>query len=147
MVKRRKKSQWCHIFNNGGSISYSWRSIVRGVQALKEGLIWRVGDGTQIDIWSDPWIPDGITRRPITPRGHTLLRRVSELIDPVSGDWDRALIRSVFWEEDVARILCIPIKQGMEDLLAWHYVKKGVFSVKSAYHVLDDGRTRDRIRQ
>ena len=128
-------------------ISYSWRSIVRGVQALKEGLIWRVGDGTQIDIWSDPWIPDGITRRPITPRGHTLLRRVSELIDPVSGDWDRALIRSVFWEEDVARILCIPIKQGMEDLLAWHYDKKGVFSVKSAYHVLDDGRTRDRIRQ
>ena len=79
--------------------------------------------------------------------GHTLLRRVSELIDPVSGDWDRALIRSVFWEEDVARILCIPIKQGMEDLLAWHYDKKGVFSVKSAYHVLDDGRTRDRIRQ
>jgi len=45
-----------------------------------------VGDGTQIDIWSDPWLPDGITRRPVTPRGHTLLRRVSELIDLVSGD-------------------------------------------------------------
>ena len=128
-------------------ISYSWRSIVRGVQALKKGLIWRVGDGTQIDIWSDPWLPDGITRRPVTPRGHTLLRRVSKLIDPVSGDWDRALIQSVFLEEDVARILCIPVKQGMEDLLAWHYDKKGVFSVKSAYHVLDDGKTRDKIRQ
>jgi hypothetical protein len=35
-------------------ISYSWRSIVRGVQALKDGLIWRVGDGTQINIWLDP---------------------------------------------------------------------------------------------
>ncbi|XP_039796349.1 uncharacterized protein LOC120661524 [Panicum virgatum] len=35
----------------------------------------------------------------------------------------------------------------MEDLLAWHYDKKGIFSVKSAYHVLDDGRTRDRCRQ
>ena len=41
-------------------------SIVRRVPALKKGLIWRVGDGTQIDIWSDPWIPDGLTRRPIT---------------------------------------------------------------------------------
>ena len=128
-------------------ISYSWRSIVRGVQALKEGLIWRVGDGTQIDIWSDPWIPDGLTRRPITPRGQTLLRRVSELIDPESGDWDRQLIKSIFWEEDVIRILRIPVKQDIEDLLAWHYDKNGIFSVKSAYHVLDDGRTRDRCRQ
>jgi hypothetical protein len=32
----------------------------------------------------------------------------------------------------VVRILCIPVKQGMEDLLAWHYGKNGVFSVKLA---------------
>jgi hypothetical protein len=43
-------------------ISYSWRSIVRGIEALKQGLVWRVGDGTLIDIWADPWIPDGMTR-------------------------------------------------------------------------------------
>jgi hypothetical protein len=35
-------------------ILYSWRSIVRGVQTLKDGLIWRVGDGTQINIWTNP---------------------------------------------------------------------------------------------
>lgn len=49
-------------------MSYSWCSIIRGVHALKEGLVWRVGNGTQIDIWLDPWIPDGVTRWPITPR-------------------------------------------------------------------------------
>jgi hypothetical protein len=27
-------------------ISYSWRSIVSGLKAVKEGMIWRVGDGT-----------------------------------------------------------------------------------------------------
>ena len=78
-------------------ISYSWRSIVRGVQALNKGLIWRVGDGTQINIWLDPWIPDGITRRPITPRGQTILTKVSELINPVSGEWDRELVEEIFW--------------------------------------------------
>ena len=67
-------------------ISYSWRNIIRGIQALNKGLIWRVGDGTQINIWLDPWIPDGITRRPITPRGQTVLTKVSELIYPISGE-------------------------------------------------------------
>ena len=84
-----------------------------------------MGDGTQIDIWLDPWIPDGVTRRPVTPKGYTL-RRVSELIDPISAEWDSQLIKSVFWEEDVQRILGIPIKNGMDDLLAWHYDKKGL---------------------
>ena len=47
-------------------ISYSWRSIIRGVRALKNGLVWRVGDGTQINIWLDPWIPHDVTRRLLT---------------------------------------------------------------------------------
>ena len=82
-------------------------------------------------------------RRPITPRGHTLLTKVSELIDPASGDWDRQLIKDVFWEEDWEHILSIPIKQGMDDLLAWHYDKKSMFSVKSQYHILADEQKRE----
>jgi hypothetical protein len=38
-------------------ISYSWRSIVRGLEAIKEGIIWRVGNGDDINMWVDPWIP------------------------------------------------------------------------------------------
>jgi hypothetical protein len=49
----------------GPRISYLWRSIVRRIKALKEGMIWRVGDGTMINIWLDTWIPRGVTRRPI----------------------------------------------------------------------------------
>jgi hypothetical protein len=37
-----------------GGILYSWRSILQGVDLLKKGLIWRVGDGRQINIWVDP---------------------------------------------------------------------------------------------
>ena len=65
--------------------------------------------------------------------GHTLLRRVSELIDPVSGEWDSHLIKDVFWEKDVKRILGIPIKNGMEDLLAWHYDNKGLCWAMTVY--------------
>jgi len=37
-------------------ISYSWRSLICGLKALNDGLIWQVGDGTNINIWTDPWI-------------------------------------------------------------------------------------------
>ena len=114
---------------------------------MNEGLIWRVGDGTNINIWLDPWIPDGVTRRPITPRGQTLLTKVSALIDPITGTWDRVLIEEVFWEEDWKRILSIPIKQGMDDLIAWHFDRKGIFSVKSAYHNLVAIKGREECRQ
>jgi hypothetical protein len=37
-----------------GSLSYTWRSIMKGVQVLKDGVIWRVGNGEKINIWNDP---------------------------------------------------------------------------------------------
>jgi hypothetical protein len=118
--------------------SYSWRSIVRGMQALKEGLIWRVGNEEKINIWLNPWIPNKITRCPSTPRGQILVNRVCELIDPITGNWDHDLVRNLCWEEDAKIILVIPLKSNMDDFLVWHYDKKGIFSVKSVYHVLGD---------
>jgi hypothetical protein len=108
---------------------------MQGVQVLKEGVIWRVGNGQHIDIWRDPWMPRGATRRPITPRGRTLIQRVDELIDPVTESWDLQLLSQTFWEEDVKVIRTIPVHVEMDDVLAWHFDEKGCFSVKSAYWV------------
>jgi hypothetical protein len=127
--------------------SYSWRSIVRGLKAIKQGMIWRVGDGTMINIWEDPWLPRGVTRRPCTPKGATILTKVSDLIDPYTGTWDKELVHDIFWEEDVKLSLAIPIKHGEEDTPAWHYDNKGIFSVKSAYHVLEDSREYEQGKQ
>ncbi|CAD6218794.1 unnamed protein product [Miscanthus lutarioriparius] len=103
-----------------------------------EGRRWRAN--TYIGIWEDPWIPAGITRRPRMPRGSVLLSKVSELIDPLTSNWDSQLVRDIFWEEDVANILSIPIQPASEDAVAWHFDSKGIFSVKSAYHVLEDNQ-------
>lgn len=131
----------------GPGISYTWRSILHGFKALEKGLIWRVGDGTQVRIWEDPWIPCSVTRRPITPRGNVLLSKVSELIDPATGGWDAQLVRDIFWDEDVTNILATPTRMGRNDVIAWHFDTKGRFSVKSAYHVLEDGEERHHPHQ
>ena len=116
-----------------GGMSYTWRSILKGLQLLKDGLIWRVGNGKTINIWKDPWIPRGDTRRVITPKGASILQKVEELINPVTEDWDEQLVRDTFYEEDANIILSLPISVETEDFLAWHPDPNGKFSVKSAY--------------
>jgi hypothetical protein len=55
------------------NMSYTWRSILKGIDVLREGMVWRIGDGSKVDIWKDPWMPRETARRPVTPRGHTLI--------------------------------------------------------------------------
>ena len=95
----------------------------------------------------DPWIPNAVTRRPITPRGGTIFSGVSDMIDPNLGTWDRELVNDIFWEEDAKHILSIPIRPDMEDTIAWHFDPKGTFSVKSAYHVLEENKQRNQEKQ
>ena len=83
-------------------------------------------------IWDDPWIPAGTTRRPRTPRGVVLLSKVAELIDPRTGTWDSQLIRDIFWKEDAANIVSIPVRVDREDFIAWHYDNKGLFGIPCA---------------
>lgn len=114
-------------------ISYTWRSILKGVKLLKEGLICRIGNGDIVNTWKDPWIPRNSTRRIITPRRGSILEKVADLINPVTGFWDEQLIRDTFWEQEAKFILSIPLFEDMEDFQAWHPDPKVLFSVKSAY--------------
>jgi hypothetical protein len=99
--------------------SFTWQSILVGLNTFKCGYIWRVGDGESIDIRADPWIPSSPNRRILSPRGAAICTKVSELIFPITGSWDEDLLRSLFSVVDVERILQIPLNnQGMGDILS-----------------------------
>jgi hypothetical protein len=108
--------------------SFTWQSLVAGIQTFKPGYIWRVGSGDLVQIWKDPWIPSSPDRRIITPRNGCILSRVSELVDPITGTWDIDLVQSNFHPIDVQRILQIPLNNnGFEDFISWHITKTGFF--------------------
>ncbi|KAG6700145.1 hypothetical protein I3842_08G097700 [Carya illinoinensis] len=49
--------------------SFIWRSFISAMELVKEGLLWRVGNGSQIRIWGTKWIPipaSHIGQSPIT---------------------------------------------------------------------------------
>jgi hypothetical protein len=77
-------------------MEYIWRSVLKGIELLKKGIIWQIGDGRSIHIWNDPWIPRGTTRRPCSHRGSHLIQWVNELIDSMIGQWDSDLICQTF---------------------------------------------------
>lgn len=45
----------------GSRPSYAWRSLMASQDLLKNGLLWRVGDGQDIKIWGFRWLPTPIS--------------------------------------------------------------------------------------
>jgi hypothetical protein len=47
--------------------SFVWRSILSSCDLLREGLVWRVGNGSNIRIWKDKLLPNTGNPRIISP--------------------------------------------------------------------------------
>ncbi|CAI9760115.1 unnamed protein product [Fraxinus pennsylvanica] len=101
-------------------------------------LIFRVGNGSSIRIWHDPWLPSPsqgfITSEP-SPGVEDAT--VDQLILPGENSWDHDLLADLFSEEDRGQIMKIPLTaHGREDRMYWIHDKKGVYSVRSGYKSL-----------
>jgi hypothetical protein len=78
------------------------------------------------------WIPRAPSLKLSGSRRSCRLRRVSQLMREGTNDWDEARIRQFFHSWDAEEILKIKLPvTKVQDLVAWHYEKSGVFSVRS----------------
>lgn len=126
----------------GSRPSYAWRNIFQAWEVLEKGLVWRVGNGEQIHIWGDKWLPTPSTfaiQYPIRvfPSSAWLV----DLIDRDSGWWNVDLIRTIFnpGEAEVLYGLVLsPLKQS--DKLVWNETTSSLFTVKSAYHLAQQSK-------
>lgn len=113
-----------------------WQAIMYGLELLKQGIIWRIGSGSQVRIWRDPWIPGDHSMRVTTKQGRCRLKWLSDLLDQERKDWDMNLLDSIFNMADVEAITKIKLPQRPnEDFIACQMDKSGVFSVRSAYNL------------
>jgi ribonuclease HI len=116
--------------------SPSWHGIEHGLDLIKEGIIYRIGNGNKVNIWRDNWLPRDYNLKVSQGKTRTRIRRVNQLLAPDGKSWNEALVRDVCYSSDVDWILDmkLPINQ-CNDFLAWHYEPSGLFSVKSAYRL------------
>ncbi|KAL8168274.1 LOW QUALITY PROTEIN: hypothetical protein V2J09_009773 [Rumex salicifolius] len=110
---------------------YTW------VGGVETAVYWEVGNGNDIDIWRDRWIPRPDSLRAIPSGVQSLSNRLIDYIDWAFGVWRTELIREIFAPCDAKVILNMklydPTKQ---DELRWFYSKDGFFSVRSAYRFI-----------
>ena len=121
----------------GCSPSYTWRSIFKGLEVIRKGTHWRVGNERLIHIWKDKWLPTPTTYKVISPPWtFDDFPMVSSLIDEGTRRWKVYTLKSLFLPFQVETILNIPLSYSLlEDNIIWVGNKRGEFSVKSAYYV------------
>ncbi|KAK1602970.1 hypothetical protein QYE76_018463, partial [Lolium multiflorum] len=118
------------------SSSYTWRSIQFGMQLVKDGVRWGIGDGKKTKILTDKWIPEvpPYTLRPRIPLMPD--QTVDTMMVDGTSSWDSELIRTIFDDEVAAKILQVPIsRHGGDDFASWPWTRFGTYSVRSAYHL------------
>ncbi|XP_059460184.1 uncharacterized protein LOC132189464 [Corylus avellana] len=120
-----------------GNKPFVWKSIQSTSSLVKEGLIWRIGNGASVHIWGDKWLPTPSTYCVQSPQKILAADAVvSTLIDPDAHWWKQTLLEETFSPEKVHVIQSIPISSSNQpDTQIWRGSAKGEFSVSSAYHI------------
>ncbi|XP_042969022.1 uncharacterized protein LOC122301695 [Carya illinoinensis] len=127
------------------SDSFVWRSFLSARHVLMEGMLWRVGDGTQIKVWKDKWLPSPSTFKVQSPvRILNAEATVAELINPDIRKWNLNLIHAIFSKPEAKVISKMTISQcGSQDVQTWRCSENGKFTIRSAYHLqgtMEEGR-------
>jgi hypothetical protein len=119
----------------GNRSSYVWRSFMAAQPVLQNGLIWRVGEGNDIGIWTDRWVPKPTTYKIHSPRMELDRNaRVLELIDHDTRRWKDDMILRIFLDDEAKIIRSIPLSPlPTEDRIIWRGTENGIFSIRSAY--------------
>lgn len=78
------------LMNN---LSYAWRGMMHGVELLRHGVLWRIGDGSQVKIWEDLWL---WYRRVMMQLVGNIFTKVVGLISTITGKWDDQLVNDTF---------------------------------------------------
>ena len=90
--------------------SFAWQSILKARHVIEKGMLWRVGDGSQIRVFKDSWIPSCFPTKavPLTQECKDD-STVSSLIDQTTMEWNGQLIDQKISPYLAQRIKAIPL--------------------------------------
>lgn len=122
----------------GNNPSFILSSIIESQEVIRRSCRWRVGNGKDINVWDDPWLPDHANPK-VQSGAHPELQaaKVSSLMDVQSQGWDEDVLNDLFCQRDIFLIKSIPLpNHSCCDKLIWAKEDHGKFSVKTCYRAM-----------
>lgn len=105
---------------------------------MDKGSCFHLGEGFDVNIWTDPWIPWYLNKKPIAKEdweGFDLYK-VADLINCDNRTSKLDALEGMFSPDSVLEVSKINLSTiATENKLLWTGNKNGLFSVKSAYRV------------
>lgn len=115
------------------------KTTCAGLEVVREGCMYRIGNGEKINFWKDVWLKSSAPIDQLNeniPRGGEMLRVYDVIND--EGRWDLNRVLSLVPQNIITLIksILVGLNHGAEDQIMWKYSNSGMFSVKSAYSML-----------
>lgn len=123
----------------GPRATWMWSSFMEGKEKLKEGALWRIGDGDNVRIWKDAWVTGIHKQRLVLRNGGSEVSdmRVCCLIDSEMWCWKLNMLEGQISAEEVKAIEKIPLPRSNKiDKLVWPLEGRREVTVKSTYAFL-----------
>ncbi|KAK9005760.1 hypothetical protein V6N11_043180 [Hibiscus sabdariffa] len=113
-----------------------WRALANIWNNFQDNILWLVGDGNDLHLWNDTWVPNVGPLRP-------WLSHASPSIDQLhfadmlqaDGNWNVSRLSELLDQAIVPHVLGVLLSSFADarDTVAWRHTPTGTFTVASAY--------------
>uniref|UniRef100_A0A803Q469 Reverse transcriptase zinc-binding domain-containing protein n=1 Tax=Cannabis sativa TaxID=3483 RepID=A0A803Q469_CANSA len=121
----------------GQNSSFIWKSILEAQGLVQAGVRKSIGNGTNVSILLDPWLPDPSNPYVLSDHPRLMNQNVSSLFSVQSKSWDLDIVNDLFEERDKNLVLSIQLSENATaDEWYWSKEANGFYTVKSTYRLL-----------
>lgn len=124
----------------GYNPSFVWSSIYHAKWIIQKGGCWKIGDGSDVKVWEDNWIPQHNGFKIYTPViSSSTIRHVKDLIVEDLKGWHQPLLETHFHNFESEHIQQLPLVQEVsEDSYMWMFSQDENYTVKYGYNFIQD---------
>uniref|UniRef100_A0A803PVV6 Reverse transcriptase zinc-binding domain-containing protein n=1 Tax=Cannabis sativa TaxID=3483 RepID=A0A803PVV6_CANSA len=126
------------LAKQGCNPSYTWRSVFEAEELVRSGLRRIVGDGSNVSILAEPWLPDDVN--PFIESLHPGLvgKTVDSLMKVGLVEWDEKVVTDVLNVRDQSLVWKIPLSSSStSDMWYWLKDESSLFTLSSRHVPLD----------
>ncbi|XP_028778230.1 uncharacterized protein LOC114734750 [Neltuma alba] len=118
-----------------------WSFICKQADIIENGTKWQVRNGPSVNFFNDVWLLPDMKIKDMCIRPLTQEEEASSVADWTKyGTWDFQRLNTIVKKEVIQRLISVlpPIEGAGNDVMIWSETSNGMFSVKSAYFLIEE---------